>query len=83
MSDDCRQDQLNTVLLIADLVITAMVAVITTMRFRAKCGNTECTCKPKDQPRSPGSGGGGMPSGSVAVVMPPTSSEETIKSPPN
>lgn len=42
-------------LLVADLILTSIVTVVTTMRFRAKCGDVECACKPKESARSPGS----------------------------
>lgn len=70
------QNQINTILIVVDLILTAVVAVVTTMRFRAKCGNTECACKPKDSSRSPGSytssptnGGDSIPQNAVAIVM--------------
>lgn len=61
----------DTVLIIIDLILTTLVAVITTMRFRAKCGKAECACKPKDQSRSPGSVD--SPTAAAALGPPPPS----------
>ena len=45
----------QTGLLIADLVLTAVVTIMTSIRFRAKCGRFEFSFKPKNAPQSPGS----------------------------
>jgi hypothetical protein len=63
------QLQVNTILIVVDLILTAVVAVVTTMRFRAKCGNAECACKPKDTSRSPGSMTSSPTDNAVAIVM--------------
>ena len=60
------------VLIIANLIITSIVAVVTTMRCRFKCGDNMMTCKPKDTAYSPGSDietGDRMPKNAVAVVI--------------
>jgi len=59
----------TTVLIIANLIITSIVAVVTTMKFRMRCGNNMITCKPKDAAYSPGSDSGMMPPDAVAVVI--------------
>jgi hypothetical protein len=74
MSED-RQLQINTILLVVDLVLTAVVAVVTTMRFRVRCGDVECSCKPKDEPRSPGSATYTPPISSVVVGSPAQQAE--------
>jgi len=42
-------------LLIADLILTSVVTILTSIRFRAKCGRFEMAFKPKNSPQSPGS----------------------------
>ena len=46
--------QLTVILQIVG-VITQFFTLITVMRWKIKCGNALCACKPKDSPPSPGS----------------------------
>ena len=44
----------TTALLVADLVLTTVCTVLTTLKFKFRCGHTFCYLKPKDAPPSPG-----------------------------
>jgi hypothetical protein len=86
MSDhSISQLQVNTILIVVDLILTAVVAIVTTMRFRAKCGDVECACKPKEQARSPGSmtspSDGEVPRNTVAIVMASPTHQEIEEEP--
>lgn len=68
----------QTILIITNLIVTSIVAVVTAMRCKAKCGDNMCTCKPKLSAYSPGSDTGEekqpiLPNGAVAVVIGDTS----------
>lgn len=82
MSESCT-DQNLIILLVVDIVVS-FFAFIASMRWRMKCGDNICSCKPKDAALSPGSdpsvspdGHGAelhttaLPNGAVAVVIEP------------
>lgn len=53
MSSACT-DQNLIILVVVDIVVS-FFAFIASMRWRMKCGNNICACKPKDSALSPGS----------------------------
>ena len=62
------------ILMVVDIVVS-FFGFIAAMRWRAKCGDSFCSCKPKDSLLSPGSDieAGSppqhLPNGAVAVVI--------------
>lgn len=68
-NQDCNAASLQTSLLISNLIITTLVAVITAVKIRARCGHNICTCKPKDAPDSPASADNSPHKNAVAIVI--------------
>lgn len=72
MSDDNTKNLL--ILMVVDIVVS-FFGFMAAMRWRAKCGNNFCSCKPKDALPSPGSDLEArsppqhLPNGAVAVVI--------------
>ena len=45
----------QTILIIVNLILTSVVAIVTAMRCRVKCGGNYCSFKPRSAAYSPGS----------------------------
>lgn len=68
------EDPTNIYILMVVDIIVSFFGFLAAMRWRAKCGNNVCSCKPKDAATSPGSSDATSPSqqlpkGTVAVVI--------------
>jgi len=82
MSECCEQSTTNLLILMVVDIVVSFFGFIAAMRWRAKCGDNFCSCKPKDSLPSPGSDMNApspperLPKGAVAVVIDTTREDD-------